>query len=86
MLILFVVPVAMFERVGGLRAYRRARELLAGNWRLVLGVVAPIVLTGELLTAVARYLIPLAWGDHLRVACLTAPLCPSTWPPRCCCT
>ncbi len=64
-LILFVVPVAMFERVGGLRAYRRARELLAGNWRLVLGVVAPIVLTGELLTAVARYLIPLEWGDDL---------------------
>ena len=64
-LIVFLLPVAMLERVGGLGAYRRSRELLAGHWGLGLKVMLPILLTEELLVAAVRYLLPAAWMDQL---------------------
>jgi hypothetical protein len=54
----------MFERTGGWACYRRSRALLSGSWVPAILVLAPIVLTSELLVAAARHFIDTPW--HLQ--------------------
>ena len=75
LLLVFLIPVAMLERVGGLAGYRRARALLTGNWKAAAAALLPIVLTGQLLTAATLRLLPAPW-DQLGRQIIDALLLP----------
>jgi hypothetical protein len=63
-LLVFVVPVAMLEGLGGFKGYGRGRALLRGNWRLVLPVMVPIFGIGFLATT-GGYLFDGGWLEQL---------------------
>jgi hypothetical protein len=66
-LLVFVVPVAMFEGLGAFRGYGRGRAMLSGNWGLALAVMIPITGVGTLLgVAVVSLLEPVGLAQLLR--------------------
>jgi hypothetical protein len=75
-LIVFLMPVAMLEKVGGRAAYRRNRALLAGNWRLVLQVVMPIAVASQLLITGGHELLPADWMGRVARQLIEAAFLP----------
>jgi hypothetical protein len=63
-LLIYVMPVAMIDGLGGFAGYRRSRALIAASWGPALRALLPIVLAKEALAGLT-HLLPLPWVGQL---------------------